>query len=272
MTSEFLQVASVSVPETTYLVVPLKNGAPGSSSAVRVDHAGSNISYVVRPSRMPWLRSVNAPMASPIFGSKPYSNVHVGASTTPSRLMNSCTCIAPISSPPCRCLRSRPRRRRKLIARLAGRRADAPRAVVVLLGQPGAGVRLAQVHQRLREVRREEQERQQLAVDRAVPGSREAAEDVEVAVADEAAHTGVALAPDPVGDLTDAMALARRHEDVRHRLALVPRRVLLGELAHVLLERVHQQRLEQLRRALEDVRLLLRGELAVGWARHRIEA
>ena len=37
-------VPSVSVEETTYLVVSLKNGAPGSSSTVRVDHAGSNIS------------------------------------------------------------------------------------------------------------------------------------------------------------------------------------------------------------------------------------
>src|SRR5919201_4295512 len=97
MTFEFLHVASVSVPETTYFVVSLKNGAPGSSSTVRVDHAGSNISYVVRPSRMPRQRSVTAPMAAPIWGSNPYSNVHVGASMTPSRLMNSCTCTAPTS-------------------------------------------------------------------------------------------------------------------------------------------------------------------------------
>ena len=53
MISELRQVASVRVPETTYLVVSLKNGAPGSSSTVRVDQAGSNISYVMRPSRMP---------------------------------------------------------------------------------------------------------------------------------------------------------------------------------------------------------------------------
>jgi hypothetical protein len=32
------------VAETTYFVVSLKNGAPGSSSTVRVDHPGSNIS------------------------------------------------------------------------------------------------------------------------------------------------------------------------------------------------------------------------------------
>ena len=44
MTSELFQVGSVSVPETTYFLVSLKNGAPGSSSTVRVDHAGSNIS------------------------------------------------------------------------------------------------------------------------------------------------------------------------------------------------------------------------------------
>jgi hypothetical protein len=44
MISECLQVGVVSVEETTYLVVSLKNGAPGSSSSVRVDHAGSNTS------------------------------------------------------------------------------------------------------------------------------------------------------------------------------------------------------------------------------------
>jgi hypothetical protein len=44
---------------------------------------------------MPRQRCVIAPRTSPIFGSKPYSNVHVGASITPSALMNSCTCIAP---------------------------------------------------------------------------------------------------------------------------------------------------------------------------------
>ena len=44
MIFEFLHVAVLSVPETTYLVVSLKNGAPGSSSTVRVDHEGSNIS------------------------------------------------------------------------------------------------------------------------------------------------------------------------------------------------------------------------------------
>src|SRR3954468_4769443 len=98
MTVELLHVAFVSVPDTTYFAVSLKNGAPGSSSAVRVDHAGSNISYVVRPSRIPLERPVNAPMASPIAGSKPYSNVQVGASITPSRLMNSCTWISPISN------------------------------------------------------------------------------------------------------------------------------------------------------------------------------
>src|SRR5487761_2343724 len=40
------------VEATTYLLVSLKNGAPGSSSAVRVDQAGANISNVVRPSRI----------------------------------------------------------------------------------------------------------------------------------------------------------------------------------------------------------------------------
>ena len=42
--SEFRHLVVSSVPETTYLVVSLKNGAPGSSSTVRVDQAGSNIS------------------------------------------------------------------------------------------------------------------------------------------------------------------------------------------------------------------------------------
>jgi hypothetical protein len=44
MIFEFLHVTAVSVAETTYLVVSLKNGAPGSSCTVRVDHDGSNIS------------------------------------------------------------------------------------------------------------------------------------------------------------------------------------------------------------------------------------
>jgi hypothetical protein len=44
MISEFLHVAVVSVAETTYFAVSLKNGAPGSSSTVRVDQAGSNCS------------------------------------------------------------------------------------------------------------------------------------------------------------------------------------------------------------------------------------
>src|SRR3954453_4033699 len=96
MLSEWLHVGSLSVPETTYLRVSLKNGAPGSSSTVRDDHAGSNISYVLRPSRMPEQRSVIAASVSPIFGSNPYSKVQVGASTTPSRVMNSCTRIAPM--------------------------------------------------------------------------------------------------------------------------------------------------------------------------------
>jgi hypothetical protein len=61
----------VSVVDTTYFVVSLKNGAPGSSSTVLDDHAGSNISYVVRPSRMPPQRAETAPIASPILGSKP---------------------------------------------------------------------------------------------------------------------------------------------------------------------------------------------------------
>src|SRR5947209_253346 len=47
---------------------------------------------------MPWLRAVTAPIRSPILGSKPNSAVHVGVSMTPSRLMNSCTLIAPIGS------------------------------------------------------------------------------------------------------------------------------------------------------------------------------
>jgi hypothetical protein len=45
---------------------------------------------------MPSERPVTAPIASPIPGWKPYSKVQVGASTTPSRLMNSCTWISPM--------------------------------------------------------------------------------------------------------------------------------------------------------------------------------
>ena len=82
-------------PETTYLGDSLKNGAPGSSSAVRVDHAGANISKVRRPSKIARQVPVMAPMASPILGSNPNSNVQDGFSYTPSRAMNSCTLIAP---------------------------------------------------------------------------------------------------------------------------------------------------------------------------------
>src|SRR5436190_12547251 len=39
-------------------------------------------------------------MAAAICGANPYSAVHVGASMTPSRPMNSCTCISPTSSSP----------------------------------------------------------------------------------------------------------------------------------------------------------------------------
>src|SRR4029079_10781433 len=98
MISVLRQVASVRVPDTTYFMVSLKNGAPGSSSTVRVDHAGSNIWYVVRPSRMPWQLPVTLARVSPILGSKPKSKVHSGASITPSRLMNSCTRILPMSA------------------------------------------------------------------------------------------------------------------------------------------------------------------------------
>ena len=43
-TVELFQVVVSSVDDTTYFAVSLKNGAPGSSSTVRDDHAGSNIS------------------------------------------------------------------------------------------------------------------------------------------------------------------------------------------------------------------------------------
>ena len=63
--------ASVSVEETTCLAVSLKNGAPGSSSAVRVDQAGANISKVVRPSRMPVAGAVSAPIDAARSSGKP---------------------------------------------------------------------------------------------------------------------------------------------------------------------------------------------------------
>jgi len=75
---------SCSVELTTYFGVSLKNGAPGSSSTVRVDQAGANISKVVRPSKIAVAEPVIAPMVSPIFGSKPKSAVQVGLSKTPS--------------------------------------------------------------------------------------------------------------------------------------------------------------------------------------------
>src|SRR5688500_4098112 len=96
MTSVFRHSGLLSVSDTTYLVVSLKNGAPGSSSAVRLGQAVENIVYVVRPSRMPLDLAVTAARRSPILSSKPYGKVQVGVSMTPSKLMNSCTCRFPI--------------------------------------------------------------------------------------------------------------------------------------------------------------------------------
>src|SRR3954452_14406875 len=98
MTSEFCHAAvERSVDETTYLTVSLKNGAPGSSSAVRVDHAGANISQVSRPSRMAELDPVIAPMVAPMPSVKPHGAVQLGSSKTPSKLTNSCTPIVPMT-------------------------------------------------------------------------------------------------------------------------------------------------------------------------------
>src|SRR5690348_2028046 len=49
---------------------------------------------------MPWQLAMAPAIASPIFGSKPYSAVHVGVSITPSALMNSCTLMDAIPVPP----------------------------------------------------------------------------------------------------------------------------------------------------------------------------
>src|SRR5215211_1856313 len=78
------------VEETTYFGVSLKNGAPGSSSAVRVDQAGQNISQVRRPSRMASLADVKAPIARPMPSVNPYGAVQRGSSNTPSTLTNFC--------------------------------------------------------------------------------------------------------------------------------------------------------------------------------------
>ena len=88
----------MSVELTTCLVVSLKKGAPGSSSAVRADQAGANISNVVRPSRIAVAGEVIAASVSPIRGSKPKSMVQDGVSKTPSREMNSCTPMVPMGS------------------------------------------------------------------------------------------------------------------------------------------------------------------------------
>ena len=64
-------VGSVRVDDTTYLVVSLKNGAAGSSSIVRLDHPDSNISYVVRPSRIPWQWPIIPLTTAPMLGVNP---------------------------------------------------------------------------------------------------------------------------------------------------------------------------------------------------------
>src|SRR5262249_35212774 len=139
-TFELRQVApgSVTVPETTYLVVSLKNGAPGSSSTVRFGHACANISKVVRPSRTPRQRPVTEASRSPIRGSKPYSRVQVGVSITPSRVMNSCTQIAPIRTS----VPVRRGARRLSVVQPTGRRLEQKRQLAGVAG-PDAGRRLA---------------------------------------------------------------------------------------------------------------------------------
>src|ERR1700722_11612252 len=91
---ELFHCVAAGEPETTYLGDSLKNGALGSSAAVRADHAGANSSKVRRPSKIAWHVLVIAPIDSPIRGSTPNSNVQDGSSKTPSRAMNSCTLIA----------------------------------------------------------------------------------------------------------------------------------------------------------------------------------
>src|SRR6266568_6605128 len=73
------------------------NGAPGSSAAVLADHAGANISNVRRPRSKPLQPPMISAMAVPIFGSNSKSNVQVGASITPSSVVNSCTTMLPMS-------------------------------------------------------------------------------------------------------------------------------------------------------------------------------
>ena len=99
---------------TTNFSVSLKNGAPGSSSTVRSRHAGANISWVRRPSRIVSDCSVIAPMVSPIFGSKPNSKVQLGDSKTPSAEMNSWTAMVAmvVSSRVVVCLSTCPRTER----------------------------------------------------------------------------------------------------------------------------------------------------------------
>src|SRR4029077_12433744 len=112
---EFFHSAFWSVPDTTYFVESFMNGAPGSSSAVRPDQAGANISNVRRPRSSPSLAPMIAPIASPIFGSNGYPAVQRGSSMTPSSLMNSCTAILPMISSLQR-LSGRPRPQGKIIA------------------------------------------------------------------------------------------------------------------------------------------------------------
>src|SRR4029079_33108 len=58
-------------------------------------------------------------------------------SITPSRLMNSCTWISPISAPPCRCRRCRRRDRREII--------DRPERSTVVICADDLGARILQV-------------------------------------------------------------------------------------------------------------------------------
>src|SRR5881398_3686429 len=87
------------VEPTTYFGDSFINGAPGSSSAVLADHAGANISNVRRPRSSALQLPIASAMAVPIVGSNPKSKVQVGASITPSSVVNSCTTMLPMSNP-----------------------------------------------------------------------------------------------------------------------------------------------------------------------------
>src|SRR5437764_9085241 len=139
-----------------------------------------------------------------------------------------------------------------------------PRAVSVAVLDPAPRVFLPQLEQLLCELAGEEQVAEELAAGRVSRGPGETAEEEEVTRPAEPSQAGVALPVDLARDLADPVRRARCDEDVGDEAALAVRAhfeaarrqrlVDRRERLDVVNERVHEQALNELACAVEEVR------------------